>query len=75
MKDSTRARVAAAVGAAVTKRNISSVFDYNAGAHRMTSVKVTDARVRGFDHTSGTHFSGSTTSIEKLETLQLLGLN
>jgi hypothetical protein len=67
MKDSTRARVAAAVGAAVTKRNISSVFDYSAGAHRMTSVKVTDARVTGFDHTSGTHFSGSSTSIEKLD--------
>lgn len=63
MKDSTRVRV----GAVVTKRNISSVFDYNAGAHRMTSVKVTDARVTGFDHTSGTHFSGSSTSVEKLD--------
>lgn len=63
MKDSTRARIVAAV----TKRNISSVFDCNAGAHRMTSVKVTDARVTGFDQTSGTHFSGSSTSIEKLD--------
>ena len=58
MKDSTRARVAAAVGAAVKQKRISGVFDYQSGKHRQASADVSHGKVTGFDYDSSTHFSG-----------------
>jgi hypothetical protein len=58
MKDSTRARVAAAVSAAIKKKKVSSVFDYQSGKHRRASADVSKGKVTGFDYDSSSHFSG-----------------
>ena len=58
MKDSTRARVAAAVSAAFKQKKVSTVFDYQSGKHRRTSADASNGKVTGFDYDSSTHFSG-----------------
>jgi hypothetical protein len=58
MKDSTRARVAAIVGAASKGQNVSSVYDYSSGGHRNTSVSINNGQVSGYDYTTSSHFSG-----------------
>lgn len=64
MKDPTRARVAAVVGAAAMKRNVSSVYDYSSGNHRNTSAKVENGRVSGYDYNTSTHFSGGGSNLD-----------
>ncbi|WP_143331141.1 hypothetical protein [Burkholderia aenigmatica] len=59
MKDSTRARVAAVVGAAALDKKVSSVYDYGSGKFRTVSVhKRDDGGVSGYDFETSTHFSG-----------------
>lgn len=58
MKDSTRARVAAAVAAAFKKGKVSAVYDYQAGKHRNTSADAGSGKVTGYDHDTSSHFSG-----------------
>ncbi len=58
MRDSTRARVAAIVGAAEKKRGISSVYDYSSGRHRNASVEIRNGRFNGYDFSTSSHFSG-----------------
>jgi hypothetical protein len=58
MKKSTRAKVAAAVGASHKNKSISSVYDYNAGAHRNLSAKVNSGKLNGYDYGTSSHFSG-----------------
>jgi hypothetical protein len=59
MKDSTRARVAAVVGAAAKKDHVSSVYDYNSGIYRRISANVERGCVSGFDYRTSTHLTGS----------------
>ena len=58
MKDSTRARVAAIVGAASSDQNVSSVYDHAAGRRRRTSVYIGNGRVSGYDCLTSSYFSG-----------------
>lgn len=58
MKGSTRARVAAIVGAASNVRAVSSVYDYSCGEYRTISVSVNNGHVSGYDYDTSTHFSG-----------------
>ena len=58
MKDSTRARVAAIVGAASKGQSVSTVYDCSSGGHRNTSVSISNGQVSGYDHTTSSHFSG-----------------
>lgn len=59
MKDSTRARVAAIVGATSKGQNVSSVYDYSSGGYRNASVSVnSNGNVDGYDYTTSSHFSG-----------------
>ncbi|GAA6170817.1 hypothetical protein NBRC116592_04870 [Colwellia sp. KU-HH00111] len=58
MKDSTRARVAAAVGAAFKEKSISSVYDHTTGNHNNISAKVTNGKLNGFDYSTSSNFSG-----------------
>jgi hypothetical protein len=58
LKDSTRARVAAIIGAASRGQSVSSVYDYSSGDHRNISVSINNGRVSGYDHTSSSHFMG-----------------
>lgn len=58
MKESTRARVAATIAAAAKGRSVSSVYDYGTGRHRNASVRVEGGSVRGYDYSTGSHFSG-----------------
>ena len=59
MKDSLRARVAAVVGAAATKRNVDSVFNYAVSKYQNTAVQINGLSINGFDYTTNTHFSGT----------------
>lgn len=58
MKDSTRARVAAAVGAAALKKNVTSVYDYSASGHKNISASVSNGSLSGYDYSTSSHFSG-----------------
>ena len=58
MRDSTRARVAAIVGAASKDQNISTVYDHASGRHRSTSVYIRNGRVSGYDYLTSSYFSG-----------------
>jgi hypothetical protein len=58
MKDSTRARVAAAVAAAAKGKKVSSVYDYSAGQHRNASAELRNGNVKGYDYSTSSHFSG-----------------
>jgi len=64
MKVTTRARVAAAVGAATSGRNVSAVYDYSVGRHHNISAAVSQGRVTGYDYTTASHFSGSGSSLD-----------
>ena len=59
IKESTRTRVAAVVGAAVAGKTVSSVYDYSASGHKNVSADVSGGRVTGYDYSTSTHFSGS----------------
>ena len=59
MIPSARSRVAAIVGAKFRQKNISSVYDYDSGQYRNTSVRLSGRRIQGYDYGSSTHFSGS----------------
>ena len=58
MKESTRARVAAIVGAASSGRAISSVYDYSFGGYKTMTVSVNNGQVSGYDYGTSSHFSG-----------------
>lgn len=59
MKDSTRARVAAVVVAAASKRAVSHVFDYSDGGHKSISAGVRNRGVSGYDYSTSSHFATS----------------
>lgn len=59
MKQSSRVRVAAVVGAAASGKRVSSVYDYSIGTHRSISADVSGGRVTGYDYSTSSHFSGS----------------
>lgn len=60
MKDTARARVAAIVGAADLKKNISSVYDYSVSGYKSISVSLgQNGSFSGYDYSTSTHFSGS----------------
>lgn len=56
MQESTRARVAAIIGAAARDKRVLSVYDYHAGRYKNTQVKISRGRIRGYDVNSGSHF-------------------
>ena len=58
MKDTTRARVAAIIGADLKGQSVSSVYDYSSGDHRNISVSLNNGRVSGYDYTTSSHFIG-----------------
>jgi hypothetical protein len=58
MKESTRARVAAVVGAATKGKVVTAVYDYAAAEYRNASVDVSRGRINGFDYSTSTCFSG-----------------
>lgn len=58
MKNSSRARTAAIVGAASTKMKVSSIYDHGKGGYISTSVEVNGNRFNGYDYTTSSHFSG-----------------
>ena len=59
MKDTTRARVAAAVGAAVLRKNVTSVYDYSSGGYKSISASVGNGSLNGYDYTTSSYFTGS----------------
>jgi len=59
VKETTRARVAAVVGAAANKKKISSIYDYSASCHRSISANIAHGKVEGYDYTTSTFFSGN----------------
>jgi hypothetical protein len=67
VKDSTRARIAATVGAAAREEKVGGVYDYAGGGHHNASVKVSDGGVSGFDYSTSSHFSGSNGPVGKLD--------
>ncbi len=67
MRDSTRARVAAIVGAASRDQNVSSVYEYASGRHRSTSVYIGNGRVSGYDHGTSSYFFGGSGGSGNLE--------
>ncbi len=67
MRDSTRARVAAIVGAASKDQNVSSVYEYASGRHRSTSVYIGNGRVSGYDHGTSSYFFGGSGGSGNLE--------
>lgn len=58
MKESTRARVAAAVAAAAKGGKVNAVYDYSAAQYRNASADVRGGRVTGYDYSTSSHFSG-----------------
>jgi hypothetical protein len=62
VKDSTRARVSAAVASAFKKARVSSVYDHQAGKHRQVSADTSQGTVSGYDHDTSTHFVGGGSS-------------
>ncbi|MBH9721982.1 hypothetical protein JAO10_16720 [Burkholderia contaminans] len=58
MKDTTRARVAAAVGAAVNGEDVTSVYDYSSGGYRSISASVGNGSLDGYDYSTSSHFTG-----------------
>ncbi len=67
MRDSTRARVAAVVGAASKDQNVCSVYEYASGRHRSTSVYIGNGRVSGYDHRTSSYFFGGNGGSGKLD--------
>jgi hypothetical protein len=67
VKDSTRARIAATVGATTKEKRISSVFDYADGRYHNASVKVSGGKVSGFDYSTNSHFAGGSRVDGKLD--------
>ena len=59
MKETTRARVAAIVGAAKNQKKISSIYDYSTSCHRNISASISNGKVEGYDYTTSSFFSGS----------------
>jgi hypothetical protein len=59
MTEPLRVRVAAIVAAAATGRRITAVDDRWTGRHWTLGASVEAGRVRGYDHATGTHFSGT----------------
>lgn len=58
MLESTRAKVAAAAGAAHKTESVSSVYDFSAGSYKNISVKVNNGKLDGYDYETSIHFSG-----------------
>ncbi len=58
MKESTRARVAAVIGAAINQQHVSGVYDHGSGSHRNVSASIKDGKVSGYDYDTSSHFSG-----------------
>jgi len=59
MKETTRARVAAAVGAASPKKEVSSVYDYSASRYKNISASFSSGSLSGYDYSTSSHFSGN----------------
>lgn len=60
MQNALRIRVAAVVGAALSNRTITSVFDFGSSQSIPVSVKVTNSgSIEGFDFSTSTHISGT----------------
>ncbi|MDS0858455.1 hypothetical protein NUV25_12110 [Burkholderia pseudomultivorans] len=59
MKDTTRLRVAAAVGAAALRKNVTAVYDYSSGGYKSISASVGNGSLNGYDYTTSSYFTGS----------------
>lgn len=59
MKDTTRARVAAAVGAAALRQDVTSVYDYSSGGYKSISASIGNGSLNGYDYTTSSYFTGS----------------
>ena len=59
MEEFTRRTIAAAVGAAVGKKNVVSVYDYARKRAFSYSAETIENMINGFDHDRGHHISGS----------------
>lgn len=64
MKDTTRARIAAAVGAASLNKDITAVYDYSNSGYRTISASVKGGSLNGYDYTTSSHFSGGGESLD-----------
>ena len=58
MKETTRARVAAVVGAAALRKRVSAVYDYSTSRYRSISAEIGTSGVTGYDYSTSSHFSG-----------------
>ena len=59
MKDAARVRVAAVVAAASLGEKIRGIYDCSSSQHRNAFVAIAGGRVRGYDHSTSSAFSGS----------------
>ncbi len=59
MRQDARRAVAYIAGRAISGRNVSSIFDYEAGAHTFFTGPVAPYRTQVFDHTAGCYITGS----------------
>lgn len=58
MKDTTRARIAAIIGADSKGQSVSSVYDCASGEHKNISVSLNNGQVSGYDYTTSSQFMG-----------------
>lgn len=63
MKDHVRAVIAAIAIAHVTKRSVSSVYDYGASKYRSIDAKVQGSSVSAYDYDAGCSVDGSLPSL------------
>jgi len=64
MKETTRARVAAAIGAASLQKDVSAVYDYSASGYKNISASVSNGSLSGYDYSTSSHFSGGGGSLD-----------
>ncbi|MGL5007061.1 MAG: hypothetical protein ACRC53_06760 [Plesiomonas sp.] len=67
MQESTRARVAAIIGASACNKRVLSVYDYQAGRYKNTQVKITEGRISGYDLNTQSGFQTHNSRAGKLD--------
>ncbi|SFD03040.1 hypothetical protein [Collimonas sp. OK412] len=58
MKNTTRVRVAAVVGAAALRKDVTAVYDYSMSGFKNISASIAVGAVTGYDYSTSSHFSG-----------------
>ncbi len=58
MKNSTKIRIAAAVGSVANERKVQSIFDISTKCYRSTSAAFENGKLQGYDFVTSSEFSG-----------------